>query len=34
MPVTFELAVTLGHAFIELALALRAVEGIAVVFKS
>jgi len=34
MPVTFELAVTLGLAFIELALALRAVEGIAVAFRS
>jgi len=34
MPVTFELAVTLGLAFIELAFALRAVEGIAVVLRS
>ena len=34
MPVTLELAVTLGLALIELAFALRAVEGIAVVFRS
>jgi len=34
MPVMLELAVTLGLAFIELAFALRAVEGIAVVFRS
>ena len=34
MPVTLELSVTFGLAFIEHALALRAVKGIAVVLRS
>jgi hypothetical protein len=34
MPITFNLVVMLGLAFIELAFALRAVEGIAIIFKS
>jgi len=34
MPVTLELAVTLGLAFIEHALALRVVEGIVVILRS